>query len=217
MVLVSIRFKYFKMCVRVSDEQNRSFNPLCLRFISSIVIFAGHALSFNSTNSRNRRQQTSEMSCFSHDSCPDRYFCAWTQCRGDDGSAFDCGRCLQCSMCLCSSNSTDFQCPQTRCPSQPTHGVLFWQGNFNSVTKLQNGSAFYCATRLSIKGNMFAIMQVPVSNIHPASSGTLILPRSGECLGLSRSGVLISTEYVSNGQHQLNVVITSEGESKLNA
>ena len=182
------------MCNQFNSHKNRPLKPFKLRYILFIASLCGKSLIVKSFPHHRRQQQTLESLeslCFGHDSCPDLHFCAWVQCRSDDGNIFDCGRCLPCSMCLCNSNATDFQCPQNRCPKQPTNGVLFWQGAFYNVTTLQDISPSLCVRRLLIQGNTFLILQVQISNSHPASSGTLTLPSPGKCPGMSRSGVLI--------------------------
>ncbi len=153
-----------------------------------------------------------ETKCFSHENCSDTSeFCAWVQCLGSDGSVYNCGSCRPCSMCICNSNSTDNVCPKDRCPSQPTFGVRYWQGEFYGLTEIPTDTTFTCVRRLAIFGNAFFLSQIPVSNVHPASTATLHIPNSSHCESYTRSGVLKNTLYVSNGEYLMNVIITSEG------
>jgi hypothetical protein len=157
-------------------------------------------------------QQATSNGCFSHEDCLNPSdFCAWVQCQNDDGTTYNCGRCRPCSLCLCNTNATDFECPSQRCPSQPAYGVKFWQGVFYNSTPLRIYPNVTCVLRFAVFGNMFSILQIPVPNNHPAESATLNIPISSECQGFARSGVMHSSAYESNGVYSLNMIISSEG------
>ena len=162
-----------------------------------------------------KRRQEIQGQCFYHDNCTALNFCGWAECQNEDGFWYKCGRCLPCSMCICNSDATDFECPRDRCPAQPTKGVMFWQGIFYSTTDVISEPNFQCIRRLSISGNSFSILQSVMSSTHPASSATLTTPESTTCIGRSRSGVLKSSTYVSQGQYELNMAITSEGQRRI--
>jgi hypothetical protein len=152
--------------------------------------------------------------CFSHDDCTETaHFCAWTKCQNDAGSAYSCGRCMPCEECICDMNATDFRCPLVQCPSQPINGVRFLQGAFYNHSTLQVQS-HYCVRRFVVMGNMFSLVQLPVYNLHPATTATFnqtdVLP---SCPNYARSGVLRSTfELLSNGL-RLKALLSSEGGS----
>ena len=106
------------------------------------------------------------------------------------------------------TDSTDFVCPNHRCPAQPAFGVLFWQGTFYSSTPLMSDRSLNCIRRISFAGNMMTVLQVPISSVHPASSAKLNI-HSQECPGFARSGVLKFRDYRVSWQYNLN--LTSEG------
>jgi hypothetical protein len=157
-------------------------------------------------------QQEIASTCFNHEECSNpSEFCAWVQCQNDDGTKYMCGRCKPCSMCLCNTNATDFQCPRKRCPLQPVYGIEFWQGIFYNATPMQTHPNVTCIRRFAVVGNFFSMLQIPISTSHPAKSATLNAPISSECQALARSGVLSASDYESNGVYSLKMIISSEG------
>jgi hypothetical protein len=154
----------------------------------------------------------SQTECFNHENCSDTTsFCSWVPCYSSDGTAYKCGACRPCSMCLCNTDSIDFVCPASRCPAQSISGMRYWQGSFFSSTTISSNPPLACHRRLRIAGNTVSLVQIPVSNTHPANSARIDLPNTVECPAYARSGVLVSTTLESNGQHALRVIITSEG------
>ena len=151
--------------------------------------------------------------CFTHNDCSDpQHFCAWAACDDGGGESYPCGTCKPCSACLCDTDSTDFRCPSDRCTAQPI-GVRFLQGHFHNYSVLGQVPGYICARRLVVTGYMFSIMQLPVYNLHPAT--TAIFNESDSlssiCPSYTRSGILKSTLELINGSLKLVAVISSEG------
>jgi hypothetical protein len=198
--------------------KSRSPSHCDLYFLAAITATLAATLSKASTYlpSKRPRQQETSVKCFQHEDCLDRFeFCAWAPCRREDGSEYRCGRCRSCSMCICNTDSTDFECPRNRCPHQPNLGVQFWQGVFYNTEPMKTDPTFNCIRRFAIFGKTFSIFQIPISNAHPAASATLNVPNSTECKGYARSGVVSSSKYESKGAYTLNMIISSEGSPTL--
>jgi hypothetical protein len=177
--------------------------------ILSILLFQQQKFGVNCLDPTSSRA----LACYRHQDCQNGTFCGWSACPSVNGLTYACGICKSCADCVCNRDSVDYVCPTYQCPDSPTEGIRFLQGLFLNSSEIKSAPGYTCFLKITISGNMFSILQIPVYTLHPATTATLIdaAALEPECPSISRSGVLHTPNQVAGPDLLVNVTVLSQG------